>query len=186
MQEEDVSLFRRGTLLISTVFMLVCIAGIVLFPLVALANGGPARTVTLAAGPYIVNVNLYSDPPVTDQAVAVTVVPQESGLHLSGNISMVPGLGTDAVPLHTNLSSMAQGNTLTGTLRMPVRGAWEILLQLNGPRGTGQASFQVTVAGPGAMPVWVAWLIALTPFTGISWMVWHQYRYRQKLLAHVQ
>lgn len=186
MQEEEVSLFRHGTLLTSTVFMFACIAAFVLFPTVALASGGPARTVTLAAGPYIVNVNLYSDPPVTDQAVAVTVVPQESGLYLSGDISLVPGLGTDAVPLHTNLTPMDQSNTLAGTIRMPVRGAWQILLQLNGPRGTGQASFQITVAGPGAMPVWVAWLIALTPFTGISWMVWHQYRYRQKLLAHVQ
>jgi len=152
---------------------------------VALANGNPARTVTLAAGPYIVNVNLYSDPPVTDQAVEVTVVPQESGLRLSGLIDIVPGLGTDAVELHSDLAPTAQSTTLVGTIKMPVRGAWQIIIQLNGPRGAGQASFQITVAGPGAMPVWVAWLIALIPLVGISWMVWHQYRYRQKLLAQV-
>ena len=178
-----VSLFSRSIVPTCTASIVACIAVFLLFPAVALASSSPARTVTLAAGPYIVNVNLYSDPPVTDQAVEVTVVPQESSLRLSGVIYMMPGLGTDAVELHSALAPLGQSGTLVGTIRMPVRGAWELMLQLNGPKGPGQASFQITVAGPGAMPVWVAWLIALTPLTGISWLIWHQYRYRQKLLA---
>ena len=47
---------------------------------------------------------------------------------------MMPGLGTDAVELHSNLVSLDQTNTLVGTIRMPVRGAWQIVIQLNGPR----------------------------------------------------
>lgn len=169
-----------------TGFMLTCIAFFAILPAVARASGGPARTVTLAAGSYIVDINLYEDPPVTDQSVEVTVIPHDSGLRLSGRILMVPGLGTDAVELHSQLSPMGRSNTLIGAVRMPVRGAWQIMIQLDGPRGKGEASFAVTVAGPGAMPVWLAWLIALTPMVGIGWMLWHQRRYRQKLLAQVK
>ncbi len=172
-------------LLVATSLMLVGIAVFALLPAVAWASG-PARTVTLAAGPYIVNVNLYQDPPVTDQSVEVTVVPQESGIQLSGSIVMMPGLGTDAVALHSQLAPQGQTSTLVGSVRMPVRGAWQIVVQLSGPRGTGEASFPVTVAGPGAIPVWLGWLIALTPMLGIAWLLWHQFRYRQKLVAHAK
>jgi hypothetical protein len=172
-------------LLTGTSLILVCIGAFALLPTVAWASG-PARTVTLAAGPYIVNVNLYQDPPVTDQSVEVTVVPQESGLQLSGRIVMMPGLGTDAVELHSQLSPVGQSSTLVGSVRMPVRGAWQIVVQLAGPRGAGEASFPVTVAGPGAIPVWLGWLIALTPMLGIGWLLWHQFRYRRKLVAHAK
>ena len=173
----------------STRFALAFIALFIMLPGVAQASGGlahPAHTETLMAGPYIIDVNLYQDPPMTDQAVEVTVVPHESGLRLSGTIFMLPGLGTDAVELHSRLSPSGQDGTLVGTIRMPVRGAWNIVVQLNGPQGAGQASFPITVAAPGAMPVWLGWLIGLTPLLGIAWMVWHQRRYRRKLLARVE
>jgi hypothetical protein len=155
----------------------------IMIPEIALASGGPAHTETLMAGPYVIDVNLYQDPPMTDQSVQVTVVPHDSGLRLSGRILAVPGLGTDAVALHSQLSPAGQASTLSGTIRMPVRGAWNIVVQLNGPQGAGQASFPITVAAPGAMPIWLGWLIGLTPLLGVAWLVWHQRRYRQKLLA---
>lgn len=158
---------------------------IILAPGVAQASGGPAHTETLMAGPYTIDVNLYQDPPMTDQSVEVTVVPYKSGLQLSGRIVMEPGLGTDAVELHSQLSPLGQTSTLTGTIRMPVRGAWNILIQLDGSQGKGQASFPITVAAPGAIPIWLGWLIALTPLLGIAWLIWHQLRYRQKLLLQV-
>ena len=154
-----------------------------LLPSVAQASSGPAHMETLMVGSYIVDVNLYQDPPVTDQAVEVTVVPHESGLHLTGDILMVPGLGTDAVELRSQLSPLGQSNTLVGSIRMPVRGAWNIVVQLNGPQGEGQASFPITVAAPGAIPVWLGWLIGTTPLLGVAWLVWHQRRYRRRLLT---
>lgn len=157
----------------------------IMIPEVALASGGPAHTETLMAGPYVIDVNLYQDPPMTDQSVQVTVVPHDSGLHLSGRILEVPGLGTDAVELHAQLSPAGQTSTLSGSIRMPVRGAWNIVVQLNGPKGAGQASFPITVAAPGAMPIWLGWLIGLTPLLGVAWLVWHQRRYRKKLLTRV-
>jgi hypothetical protein len=173
---------RSKMLLIGFVFILAYVTAFAMFPAFAWASGNPASTETLIAGPYIIDVNLYQDPPVTDQSSEITVVPHEENLRLTGRILMVPGLGTDAVELHSNLVPQNQASTLVGTLRMPVRGAWQIVIQLNGPRGAGEASFPVRVAGPGAMPYWLAWLIALTPLVGIAWMIWHQRRYRKRLL----
>jgi hypothetical protein len=153
-------------------------------PGAALADSGPVHTETLQVGPYVVNVNLYQDPPMTDQSVEVTVVPQDSHLRLTGSINTIPGLGTDAVELHSQLAPLNSSGTLVGSIRMPVRGAWTIEVQLDGPQGAGQASFPITVAAPGAIPIWLGWLIGLLPLLGVSWLIWHQYRYRRKLLAH--
>lgn len=165
--------------------ILMVMAGTVLLlmPATALASGGPAHTETLMAGPYLIEVNLYQDPPSTDQSDEVTVVPQDHALHLTGTIITQPGLGTDAVPLRAKLESQGQDGTLVGSIRMPVRGAWTIVVQLNGPQGPGQASFPILVAAPGAIPIWLGWLIAATPLLGIAWLVWHQYRYRRRLLG---
>ena len=174
---------RSKLLLISLFLVLAYITAFATFPALAWAIDKPASTKSLFAGPSIINVNLYQDPPVTDQSSEVTVMPHEENLRLYGRILMVPGLGTDAVELHSNLVPVSQTNTLVGTLRMPVRGAWQIVIQLNGPGGAGEASFSVSVAGPGAMPFWMAWLIALTPLLGIAWMIRHQRRYRENLLV---
>ena len=178
---------KNGLLLLYTRFILVFIAlFMILIPGIARASGGPAHTETLMVGPYIIDVNLYQDPPMTDQSVKVTVVPHESSLHLTGSILMQPGLGTDAVELRSQLSPVGQTGTLVGSVRMPVRGAWNIVVQLDGPQGVGQASFPITVAAPGAIPIWLGWLIALVPLLGVAWLIWHQRRYRQKLLARVK
>ena len=159
---------------------------LIMLPGVAWASSGPAQTETLQVGPYVVNVNLAQYPPQTDQSDAVTVVPQNSSVHLSGRILMQPGLGTDAVELRSSLSPVGQSSTLAGSIRMPVRGAWNIVVLLNGPQGQGQATFPIVVAAPGAMPIWLGWVIGLTPLLGVAWLVWHQLRYRRKLMVKTQ
>lgn len=178
----NVSIVRHNMLLKPLVLILACFAAFLLLPGIALASENPASTKTLLAGTYVIDVNLYQDPPVADQSSKITVVPHDANLRLSGRVLMMPGLGTDAVELHSSLSTLKQSNTLVSTIRMPVRGAWQIVIQLDGPRGAGEASFPVRVAGPGAMPFWLAWVIALTPAIIIAWWIWHQRRYRQKLL----
>ncbi|GAC1620987.1 MAG: hypothetical protein NVS4B7_12930 [Ktedonobacteraceae bacterium] len=168
----------KGRLL--TLTLMACVT--MLTSEVAQASGGPALSRTLAVGSYIVQVNLYQYPPITDQAVQVTVVPQESTLRLSGRINMLPGLGTNAVPLHAQLSPLNSTSTLIGNIRMPVRGAWQISVQLAGPQGTNEASFPIVVAGPGAMPIWLGWLIGSLPLLCLAWIIWQQQRYRRQLL----
>ena len=88
-------------MLISLVLVLAYITAFATFPAFAWASNKPASTKSLFAGPYIIDVNLYQDPPVTDQPSEITVVPHEESLQLYGRILMVPGLGTDAVELHS-------------------------------------------------------------------------------------
>jgi hypothetical protein len=112
---------RSRMRLVGASFMLACMAAFAVFPTVAWASGRPARTEILTAGPYIIDVNLYQDPPVTDQPVEVTVIPHEVGLRLFGRILMVPGVGTNAVELYSMLLPLDRTTTLVGRLRMPVR-----------------------------------------------------------------
>jgi hypothetical protein len=173
-------MFRRQRSLFYFAVYTFCL--FLLLPGLAHASNAYARTETLMAGPYLINVDLNQDPPTTDQADNLTVVPHDTHLHLSGTIRVEPGLGTDAVTLRSPLAPIGQGSVLSGSIRMPVRGAWNIVIQLNGPQGPGQADFPITVGAPGAIPIWLGWLIALLPFLGVAWLLWHQYRYRQKLL----
>ena len=145
---------------------------------------GPARTETLAAGPYIVDFNLYQDPPYVDTPQEVTVVPHDSRLQLQGSVTAEPGLGTDATPLQFNLTASGDtSGTLEGTIRMPVRGAWNIVVDLTGPQGSGTAQVAVTVAAPGAIPIWLGWLIGASPLTLIAFWIWRQHRYKQPFMA---
>lgn len=173
----DAPVFVAFTLF-CTLFMLMA-----LFPGIARAQGEPAQTLTLAAGPYVIDVNLYQSQPFTDTPLEMTVVPHDPTLPLQGRIIADPGLGTDAVEIRAPLSPIAANSTtLRGAISMPVQGAWQIGIALDGPQGSGTAHFPVTVAAPGAIPVWLGWLIAVTPLLGVAWWLWRQHRYRRTLV----
>lgn len=145
---------------------------------------GPARTETLAIGPYIVDFNLYQDPPYVDTPLKVTVAPHNSSLRLQGYVTAEPGPGTDATPLRFSLAANGDTNgVLAGTIRMPVRGAWNIVINLTGADGPGTAQVAVTVAAPGAIPIWLGWLIGSSPLTLIAFWIWRQHRNKQSFLA---
>jgi hypothetical protein len=164
--------------------LLLAIAVLLLLTPAVVWASAPARTQTVAAGPYIVDVEFSQDPPYVDQPLNVTVVPHDSALRLSGQVVTQPGLGTDATPLHYTLSSTGDtSNTLAGSIRMPVKGAWNIVVQLSGPQGSGQATIATTVGAPGAMPSWLAWMIGSLPVIGVAVWIVYQHRYRKKLLA---
>jgi hypothetical protein len=172
-----------------TASLLLCAGGLIaLFLLTtrgALAADTPARTETLAAGPYIVDVGIDQDPPFVDRPLVVTVTPHERSLQLQGQVIVRPGLGVDGVDLPTKLTSDAS-NILHATVHIPVRGAWHIIVALDGPQGRGSASLDVVVAAPGAIPTWLGWLIAMTPMVIIAWWLWRQVLYRRSLLAEPQ
>jgi len=155
-------------------------------PALASSSGKPAWSETLSAGPYTIVVGLSNDPPIVDQDFTVSVA-SHGAVPLSGMLAAQPGPGTDALPAHTTLTS-TDGNTqeLTGTLHLVVRGAWTIVMDLNGPRGQGSASFNVTVTAPNAMPAWIGWTIGLLPLIGCVWLIWQQWRYRNTLLRGEQ
>jgi hypothetical protein len=150
----------------------------------ALAASTPAYTATLIAGPYTIDVSLSQNPPFTDQPFEVTVSTHGSRQQLSGLLVAEPGLGTDAVRLQTPLLPQAgAAGKISGSLHLPVRGAWQLVVEVNGPQGPGSASTDITVGAPGAIPPWLAWLIAATPLILIAWWVHRQRRYRRNLLG---
>lgn len=137
---------------------------------------------TLQAGSYVVAMQLSPDPPQVASTLTITLTPQ-NGQRLTGNLMAIPGLGTDASTLSTPLV-VANSDTgvLKGTLTLPVRGAWQIVTELNGSQGRGSAHIELTVAAPHAIPLWFGWLIGLSPLGGLLWFFWQQNRYRRTLL----
>lgn len=147
------------------------------------AQGQPARSEILTAGPYTIIMSFSQDPPEVETPLEVTIKNQ-SGTMLSGRIVAQPGLGTDGATLYTQLRAVpGEQGTLVGTVHLPVRGAWNIIADLNGPHGRGTASIAVTVSAPNAIPIWLGWLIGLSPLLGCIWLAWWLWNYRYTLLA---
>jgi hypothetical protein len=172
-----------GYLVKAACALLAFVACCLLVPGVVLAAGKPARVITIAVGAYIVDVDLDQDQPYVERPLTLTVVPHNSALRLHGRIIAEPGLGTDATNLYAKLSPQANSAVLVGTISLPVRGAWNLVIELTGPQGQARAGFPVTVAAPGAMPFWMGWVIALTPLIAIAWWLLWLHRYRRSLAA---
>jgi hypothetical protein len=134
------------------------------------------------AGPYVVDVRLTPNPPRVEDPVAVTVT-SRNGQQLSGKVMAVPGLGTDGSLITSPLTPVAgKAGVLTGSIRLPVRGSWQIVMALGGPQGAGTVQVNVEVSAPHAIPLWFGWLIGLSPLVGVLWFFWQQNRYRRSLL----
>jgi len=138
----------------------------------------------LTAGPYHFLAKLSDDPPQVEHPLSVTCV-FHTDVPFTGQLIGQPGAGTDAVALRAPL--FAQRRTpaeLSGTLQFTVRGSWQLLFRFTGPRGPASAGLDMVVAAPGALPLWLGWLIGLSPLLGCLWFVWRQYLYRLLLLKH--
>ncbi len=169
-----------------TSFILAVLTFFILTPLSALASARftPARTQTVAAGSYIVDVKLEVDPIVVDQPFEVQITPHDSQLQLNGTVVAQPGSGTDATDLPYKLTPLNDGKgTIHTTAHIPVRGAWDLAVQLDGSQGSGEAKVSVVVGAPGAMPSWLAWAIGSFPLWFIAIWILYQHRYRNKLAA---
>ncbi len=170
-------ILKRGTF-ICLVFLL----ALAMVPIQVRASSMP-RTEMLKAGPYSIEVTLSLDPPEVEKPLNITLVAGNAS-QLSGSVMAIPGAGTDAITVRTLLAPAGHtSNTLEGTLHLPVRGAWQIVIDLDGPSGRGSASLDVTVSAPNAIPAWLGWLIGLSPLIGCVWLIWQQWKYRRRLLA---
>jgi hypothetical protein len=147
------------------------------------SGSAPGQSQTLIAGPYTIDVTLSQNPPFTDQPFEISVAPHGSNRTLSGLVVAEPGLGTDATNLQTTLTpSTTTHGAVSGWLHIPVRGSWQLVFHLDGPLGQSSTSLALTVGAPGAMPVWLAWSIAMIPLLFIAWWVYWQRLYRGRLL----
>jgi hypothetical protein len=166
----------------ATFVCLLFLVGLAIVPIQAQASSTP-RTETLKDGPYSIGVTLSPDPPEVEKPLNVTLVTRDA-FQLSGYVMAVPGPGTDAIIVRAPLAPASYtSHTLMGVLHLPVRGAWQIVIDLDGPSGHGSASLDVTVSAPNAIPPWLGWLIGLSPLIGCAWLTWQQWNYRRRLLA---
>ncbi len=144
-----------------------------------------AHDTSVQVGPYQVEVQFSSDPPHVEEPLNVTLHVLGQG-RFSGQLTGQPGLGTDAVPVHAQLGiDQGNGTILSGELHLSVRGSWHIVIDLDGPRGPGTATMDVTVSAPNAIPTWLGWLMGLSPLVGCAWLVYQQAGYRRRLLRGV-
>lgn len=142
----------------------------------------PARSETAQIGNYLVDVGYSADPIPVEQDFTVTVTPHQAGEISSGTLNAKPGLGTDGIAKKVTLDTHSDG-TLSATLSLAVRGAWQLVFTLDGSSGQGSGSTSITVASPDAIPVWLGWTIGLSPIIGVVIFAFFQRRYRRRLLA---
>ena len=148
--------------------LVLCLAPSALLAAPASAHQEAARTEQLQAGPYLLSVQLYDDPAHVEQPLLLTVRSSPANDSLNDatvTVSGVPGPGTDATqtPATTMQPDPAEPGLYTGEVSLPVRGAWDLQLEVSGPEGEGTANVPITVAAPSAIPVWLGWLIGLSP-----------------------
>ena len=152
-----------------------------LAPVGAFAHAGnPVQTTTVQAGPYTLDVMLYSEPRVS-QPISVRIAPHSlpgERPNLRVQVEMQPGLGTDATPVKARVYPDPDNPAMYATYPVVVvRGSWVLELTVLGPRGSGAATVPLTVAAPAAIPLWLGWLLGLSPLLGIAWFAWWQGRW---------
>jgi hypothetical protein len=147
------------------------------------AAQGPIGSQTLFAGAYRLRVDLYSDPPFAGRRFDFDVlVSADRGaeLHdLSLQATAIPDRSTNATRLPVLLS--AAGGGYKGFTTMPVRGGWRLVFTVAGPLGTNTVSLPLEVAAPVAIPISLAWTIALSPLLLLLAFLLQQRRYLGRL-----
>lgn len=157
----------------------------------ALAHDAIAVYEQRQAGPYSIEIGLDRDPPRTGQDLTVTVRALPSGASLQGPASgrvtviAVPAPGTDATATRlTILQPEAHDHSsYAGVVHLPVRGAWTLEIEVGGVSGPALTSLPIKVAGPPPIPVWLGWLVGLSPLAGLAWFARWNRGYLRTLLA---
>lgn len=144
------------------------------------------RTDKVRAGPYVLIVGFLSDPPHVENPLDLNVRADSSGASLDGavlTLTGLPGLGTDATPTRPVelKGQVGEPDSYAGAVSFTVRGAWNLRLDIKGRAGEGTALLPVTVAAPAAVPVWLGWLIGMSPLLGVAWFAWWNRRYLVRL-----
>jgi hypothetical protein len=147
------------------------------------ARQEPDSRAKLAVGPYMTEVVLFENQAVVGQPFNVGVVPRNAA-HLTGQLVAYPQAGTNSTAVHAQLlPDPDHHGMLMGSLQLPVRGAWRLVVELDGPQGRGSAGLAVASVVPFVLPPWLGWLLGLSPLAGCAWLIWHQWRYRRQLLT---
>jgi hypothetical protein len=155
---------------------------VVLALALALAAASPARAGDLSRTFQAdrLSVTVIGPEPVsveTDASFRVRVSPAD-GVRLRA--VAVPRTGTDSTPARTSVNATRPGSFAV-LVSFPVRGNWTLVLFLSTAADSGQVDIPVTVAAPGAIPVWLGWAIGLAPLLGLALFLGSQVRLARRL-----
>jgi hypothetical protein len=165
--------------IVSLLIVIVVLLQVVLSPYV---HGGPAKVVTVNAGPYPLRVTLYNDPANAGYALPFAIqAPATTQGKVTYDVSAIPAAGTGGSVVHGDMSA----NTTTadgtpGNVNVTVRGNWTLHILVNGPQGQGEANVAFAASAPPAIPVWFAWLIGFVPLYGILLFLFAQWRHNRQ------
>jgi len=143
------------------------------------ANGGAVILARGLAGPYHVSVWMEPTPPrrgLVDLSVAV--MKPESGQPAVGTEVRVHATSPRGDRSASNLERGAGGNLLLhhGELDLREPGRWQVLVEVTGPAGPGEATFEVNVLPSAGWTRAVAWMGSLLAL----FLVAAYYRRRQR------
>ncbi len=145
-----------------------------------------ARVERRQAGPYRLEIVLDAARPLATRPLRVTVRALDTTAALASvviTITGVPGPETRAVStraVRLRPSSDAAGG-YSGAVSLSVLGAWDLEVKVTGAAGIGIARVPVAVSVPRVMPVWMGWMVGLSPLLGLAWFAVWQRHYLRRL-----
>jgi hypothetical protein len=143
----------------------------------------PLKEETVQAGPYGLKISYYSLPR-TEQAASLTLAPLPgSPVAQQVKATLRPAGSTNSTP--RTLTVRPDPTDGPGVQEVVVTanvvGPWTLHLEVNGPQGPATVDTMVEVAGPAAIPVWVGWLIGLSPlYLAILFVGWQVVALRRR------
>lgn len=169
----------RKASIITSFFLMISI-------IIALTAGGasPLATQNAAVGPYLVLLSFYSLPRA-GQSMSLTIQSSRPAqpLKFTGAI-LNPAPGTDATPVNIILTPDKEDqNVYDVQATPPIKGKWLFHMRVSGPSGTISGDIPLEVDGPPAIPLWLGWLIGLSPLPFILLFIAYQVIWRKKQLA---
>jgi hypothetical protein len=129
----------------------------------------PARVVQTQAGPYRLQVSLYTYPAHASYALPFAIAPTQAVKGtLTYQISSVPDPSdVPATPVRATLrSDSSVRNGVQGDAEITVQGTWMLQIAVSGSAGTFQAAVPIVATAPPALPLWLGWLIGALPLSG--------------------
>lgn len=161
---------------------------LMLVPASAFAHGlqtSVAHTEQVVVGPYPLQLEFDSWPLRQAKNVQV-VVHYPAGMEgLKGSLTMKPDRGVKG-QTHKALLGSYPGVTDGWVLQAPgtffSTGRWEWQFAVDGPQGSASGAIALRVEEAPPFPLWLGWLVGLTPLWGLLWFALRERR-RVKAVA---
>ncbi len=138
------------------------------------------------AGPYQLTIALSDHLLHVGRALQLVVWVAPSGTSLRGAVITavgVPAFGTHSIPTQaiTMQHHPRELDTYVGEISFPVRGAWDLEIRVVGVASDAKTRIPITVTAPVDIPIWLGWLIGLSPLVGVAWFARWQFGYLRRL-----